>query len=99
VAKFSASGASLLFATYLGGSGYDAGTGIALNVGSVYVTGSTSSAGWATAGAYDTTQTARAMRSSPNSTQQLRRFNTRLILGNGDDFAWASRWTARAAHT
>lgn len=46
----------LAWATYLGGSGGDYGYDIALDAaGSAYVTGETTSAGWATAGAYDTT--------------------------------------------
>jgi len=44
VSKFSASGNSLIFSTYLGGSGIDAGNGIALDsANNVYVTGQTTS--------------------------------------------------------
>jgi hypothetical protein len=50
------SGGNLLWCTYLGGEGYDAGYGIAVDgAGSAYVTGETASASWATAGAFDTT--------------------------------------------
>jgi hypothetical protein len=57
VAKLSPTGAALVYSTYLGG-GYDAGTGIAVDVeGSAYVTGTTDSASGfpITAGAFQTT--------------------------------------------
>ena len=55
VAKLNPSGASLVYATYLGGTGYEE-AGISVDgSGNAYVVGSTSTAGWATAGAYDTT--------------------------------------------
>ncbi|MEN3334800.1 MAG: hypothetical protein V7641_4165 [Blastocatellia bacterium] len=44
VAKLNASGSALLYSTYLGGSGYDEGLGIALDAaGNAYVTGQTES--------------------------------------------------------
>ena len=44
IARLSADGSSLLFATYLGGSGVDGASGVALDPsGNVYVTGSTTS--------------------------------------------------------
>jgi hypothetical protein len=44
VTKLNASGSALLYSTYLGGSGVEQGTGIAVdNIGNAYVTGSTSS--------------------------------------------------------
>jgi len=56
VAKLGSTGSSLLYCTYLGGDGYEYGYGIAADAaGNAYVTGYTRSAGWATAGAYDTT--------------------------------------------
>ena len=57
VAKISATGQSLDFSTYLGGSGEDRGTGVALNSGTgrIYVAGQTRSSGFpTTAGAFDT---------------------------------------------
>ena len=56
VAKLSSDGSDLVYCTYLGGSEWDIGYGIAVDsTGSAYVTGLTGSAGWATPGAYDTT--------------------------------------------
>jgi hypothetical protein len=50
VTKLSPSGASLVYSTYLGGSGVDGGQGIAVGAdGSAYVTGGTSSANFPTA--------------------------------------------------
>jgi hypothetical protein len=63
VAKLNSTGSSLLYSTYLGGSGADRGRGIGVESsssgcttgGCVYVTGSTESAGLASSGAYDNT--------------------------------------------
>jgi hypothetical protein len=57
VTKLSPSGASLVYSTYLGGSGSDTGTGIAVDAaGSAYVTGSTSSHNFpTTSGAFQAT--------------------------------------------
>jgi hypothetical protein len=56
VAKVAASGGSLLYSTYLGGSKFDQGLGIAVDAaGSAYVTGITVSADFpTTSGAFDT---------------------------------------------
>jgi len=48
--------ADLIYSTFLGGSGNDAGNGIAVSGSDVYVTGSTASTGLATAGAFQTTK-------------------------------------------
>jgi Beta-propeller repeat len=57
VTKFDASGAALVYSTYLGGSGGDFGYGVAVDdAGSAYVSGVTLSADFpTTAGAFDTT--------------------------------------------
>jgi len=57
VAKLSADGSQLLYATYIGGNASDVGTGIALDAtGNAYVTGSTESSDFPTTpGAFETT--------------------------------------------
>src|SRR5262249_33817006 len=56
VSKLNASGASLVYSTYLGGSGSEEGFGIAADTsGNAYVTGSTSASFPTTAGALQTT--------------------------------------------
>jgi PKD repeat protein len=57
ILKFNATGSSLLYGTYLGGSGNDSGNGITLdNSGNIYITGYTGAASFPiTSGAYDTT--------------------------------------------
>ncbi|HKZ62878.1 MAG TPA: PKD domain-containing protein [Thermoplasmata archaeon] len=56
VAKLSPAGSSLLYATYLGGAGYDIGRSIAVSNGSAYVTGFTDSTDFpVTPGAFNTT--------------------------------------------
>jgi hypothetical protein len=56
VTKLGASGAALDYSTFLGGSGNEHSDGIAVNVGSAYVTGQTGSSDFSTTpGAFDTT--------------------------------------------
>ncbi len=57
VTKLNGSGTALVYSTYLGGGGYDQGTGIALDsAGNAYVTGQTLSTNFpTTAGAFQTT--------------------------------------------
>jgi Beta-propeller repeat len=56
VAKLNASGSALLYSTYLGGSGEDAGTGIAFKNGKTYVSGYSGSTDFpTTAGVYQAT--------------------------------------------
>src|SRR5437879_12463271 len=57
VTKLNATGSALLYSTYLGGSNYDWGQGIAVDAdGNAYVTGGTSSSDFpTTAGAFQTT--------------------------------------------
>ncbi|MDR6556810.1 hypothetical protein J2809_001152 [Arthrobacter pascens] len=57
VTKLSPTGSSLVYSTFLGGNGQDAGFGVAVDAsGSAYVTGSTNSTNFpTTAGAFDTT--------------------------------------------
>ena len=56
VAKIDASGSVLVYSTYLGGSGFDVGRGIAVDPsGNVYVTGMTRSGDFPTAGPLDPT--------------------------------------------
>src|SRR5207247_26921 len=56
VTKLNPSGSGLVYSTYLGGSGYDVGNGIAVDsAGYAYVTGATSSSDFPTsAGAFQT---------------------------------------------
>src|SRR5205823_3978084 len=55
-AKFDASGTSLIYSTYFGGSGYDQGFGIAVDgQGNAYVIGTTSSVNFPTHNPYQPT--------------------------------------------
>jgi Beta-propeller repeat len=55
VAKLNPFGNALVFSTFLGGSGFDSGNGIAIDGSGVYVTGSTSSANFLVAAAFQAT--------------------------------------------
>ena len=68
VAKLSADGSALVYSTYLGGSGYDAGYGIAVDAaGNAYVTGGTGSPNFPTANSLQPT-----LRASWNGTPSWR---------------------------
>ncbi|HEY3042419.1 MAG TPA: SBBP repeat-containing protein [Vicinamibacterales bacterium] len=54
VTKMNATGSALLYSTYLGGSGFDQGTGIAVEGVDAYVTGFANTGFPTTAGAFDT---------------------------------------------
>lgn len=88
VAKLTSSGAVLSYATYLGGSSDDSANGIAVDSsGNAYVTGATSSAGWATLAAYDTTQNggSDAFAAKLSATGAALTYAT-YVGGTGDDF-------------
>jgi hypothetical protein len=93
VAKFSIPGDSLYFSTFLGGSGDDAGGGIALDyAANVYVTGTTYSSGFpTTVSAY---QSAIGASGIPDAfISKLNTSGTSLIYstffgGSGDDFGY-----------
>ena len=57
MAKLNPTGTALVYSTYLGGTGYDQGNGIAVDTaGNAYVTGITASTNFpTTAGAFQTT--------------------------------------------
>jgi hypothetical protein len=56
VAKLNAAGSALVFASFLGGSAFDSGTGVTADASGVYVTGQTQSTNFPTSlGAFDTT--------------------------------------------
>jgi len=55
VAKLNPAGNALVFSTFLGGSGLDSGNGIAIDGSGVYVTGSTTSANFLVADAFQAT--------------------------------------------
>ena len=55
VTKFAPDGQSLVYSTFVGGSGYDEGFGIAVETGLAYVSGTTQSSGFPTVYAADST--------------------------------------------
>jgi hypothetical protein len=103
VAKLNASGSALIYSTYLGGSGSDGGTGIAIDSsGNAYVTGFTDSTDFpVTAGAFDTsiaTQPGGGCYSAPGPCEdafvaKLNASGSALVYstylgGSGDDTAY-----------
>jgi hypothetical protein len=86
VAKFTADGSALVYATYLGGSGYEFGTGIAVDAaGHAYVTGSTNSADFPTTpGAFQVTSGGDAFVAKLNATGSALVYATYLGGSCGD---------------
>ncbi len=89
VTKFSSSGSSLAYSTYLGGSGDDYGTKIAVdNSGSAYVTGYTYSVNFPTQNPYQTDQGGiDVFVSKLSSTGSSLDYGT-YLGGGADDYAW-----------
>jgi hypothetical protein len=89
VSKLNSTGSSLRYSTYLGGSDYDTGRGIALDAsGNAYVTGDTSSNGFPTTpGAFQTTYAGNgdAFVSKLNSSGSALVYSTYLGGSNGDE--------------
>jgi hypothetical protein len=100
VTKFSPAGNTLVYSTYLGGSGADQGNGIAIDAaGNAYVTGSTQSSNFPTASAYQSslrgTWPARRMPSSRSSQRPAVRWRTPLTWAATAPIPGAaSAWTA-----
>jgi hypothetical protein len=90
VAKFNASGSALIYSTYLGGSGYDVATSIALDpTGNAYVAGYNYLAGFPTTlGAYQTASKGPydAFISKLNASGSALVYAT-YLGGTGDDYA------------
>jgi hypothetical protein len=91
VTKLNATGSALVYSTFLGGSGYDMGYGIACDdSGKAYVTGWTASSGFpTTAGAYDQTLDGNsdAFVTKLNQTGSTLVYST-FLGGSGDDGSW-----------
>ena len=99
VAKLSSTGASLVYATYLGGGGLDRGRGIAVEGGEAYITGDTASADFPTADAI----TATAPASTNGFVTKLNGAGSALVYstylgGAGADIANAIAVASGAAH-
>ena len=90
VAKFNSTGSALIYSTYLGGSGYDVATGIAIDPsGNAYISGFNYTAGFPTTpGAYQTSSKGPydAFITKLNPTGSALVFST-YIGGTGDDYA------------
>lgn len=101
VAKLGPGGNSLLYCTYLGGSGDDRAFAIAVDVaGSAYVTGWTGSSNFPTVSPLQSTRSgsrdAFIAKLNPAGTALL--YST-YLGGNGNNSATATRWTPPAAPT
>ena len=101
--KLNPTGTALVYSTYLGGTGEDYGSGIAVDTaGNAYVTGTTYSTDFpTTAGAFQTTfggGNADAFVTKLNPTGTALVYST-YLGGTGDDVATASPWTPPATPT
>jgi hypothetical protein len=92
VMKLNAAGTQIIYATYLGGSGYDSGESITVDAaGNAYVTGTTSSTDFPTTpGAYQTSGrgSSTIFVAKLNSTGRAQAYST--YIGNGEDGGRAS---------
>ena len=99
VAKVNAAGTALVYAGYIGGAGWDAGRGIAVDAaGNAYVTGETDSdqATFPVLGGPDLTFNGGGTPSWRRSTRRPALLYAGYIGGGGQMRATASRWTPRA---
>ncbi len=90
ITKFSAAGDSLIYSTYIGGSGQDVAYDIALDEeGNTYIAGATGSANWPLVNAYDSTsQNDEGFITELNSSGNAILFSS-LLGGHDDDEALA----------
>ena len=90
VTKLNATGSALVYSTYLGGSIFDAGSGIAVDsAGNAYVTGRTTSANFPTANAIQSTQASQfadAFVTKLNATGSALVYSTYLGGSGGEAF-------------
>ncbi len=89
VTKLNSSGNALVYSTYLGGNGYDAGNGIAVDgSGNAYITGNTNSTNFPTEGAYQTFQGVwDVFVTKLNSSGNALVYST-YLGGDGSDVGW-----------
>jgi Calx-beta domain/Beta-propeller repeat/Carboxypeptidase regulatory-like domain len=95
VTKLNPTGSALIYSTYLGGSSFDAGDGIAVDsAGNAYITGHTSSSNFPTANAFDDSLGG----SVDVFVTKLNTAGTALVYstylgGDGEDTSSGSTWT------
>ena len=102
VTKLGPSGTSLVYSTYLGGTGYDAGGGIALDAASnAYVSGATTGNFPTTIGAFDTTYTGNSFDifvTKLNPTGSTLVYSTYLGGSGNDQGGWIAVDATGSAH-